>query len=283
MSVAVNRSALARGKTTGFFALERHVRSLERSIDFYVRGLGFTCERHHGEHALAADVILTLGQERIALSAVENAEEVIAQVPGPDVRFQHLAIVTRDMSMAVQRLQVLAPIPITRGRPQRLPRASGGATAFKFRDPDGHPLELIEFATGQCPDRWRHRAGNDETLGIDHAAISVSRVEQSIGFYCGLGFSVQTRQVNRGVEQGRLDGLDELEDVEVEVVALVASGPPSVHLELLAYAKPAAFGQRRDKRAPSRAADCLTWFGAPSMTCFADPDGHVNRVIARPP
>ena len=33
--------------------------------------------------------------------------------------------------------------------PQLLPASSGGVTAYKFRDPEGHPLELIAFPPGR--------------------------------------------------------------------------------------------------------------------------------------
>lgn len=271
------------GATTGFCALARHVRSLERSIDFYVRGLGFAVEQRQSGGPLPADVMLTLGEERIALYAMQNIEDEVPRVLGPDVRFQHAAIVTGDMTTAFQRLQVLAPDPITSGGPQRLPEASGGATAFKFRDPDGHPLELIEFAATQCPDRWRSRLGNHKTFGIDHAAISVSQVEKSIGFYRGFGFSVQTRQTNCGVEQARLDGI-ELDDVEVEVVALVPGGSPGVHLELLAYRNPISIGgPAGDKSLVAGATDLLVWLGAPPRTFFADQDGHRHGLLLPPP
>lgn len=39
-------------------------------------------------------------------------------------------------------------------RGARLPESSGGVTAFKFRDPDGHPLELLAFPDGKVPSRW---------------------------------------------------------------------------------------------------------------------------------
>ena len=280
--MAVNPNAATVGRTTGFFALARHVRSLERSIDFYVRGLGFSVAQRPSEGPLFADAILALGEERIALYARRGIENEIPRVPGPDVRFQHAAIVTSDMMAAFERLQVMTADPITIGGPQRLPEASGGATAYKFRDPDGHPLEFIEFAATQCPDRWRDRSGSDNTLGIDHAAISVSQVEQSISFYRELGFSIQTRQTNRGVEQGRLDGL-ELDHVEVEVVALVPGGSPGVHLELLAYRKPTSSRWPAGHRcSPAASTDLLVWLGAPPRTSFADRDGHRHSILLPP-
>lgn len=273
---------------TGFNALVRHVRSLERSIDFYVRALGFAVQTHESAATQTAqraaacqgEVILALGNERIALHQMPSDCGPVRRVSGPDVRFQHVAIVTADMQAAYHRLQALSPEPITRGGPQTLPAASGGATAFKFRDPDGHPLELIAFA--DPPDRWRARAAEALTLGMDHSAISVSDVGQSIAFYCGLGFQVGARQVNRGPEQARLDGLDESRDVEVEVVSLIPGGAAGFHLELLGYRQPAAVcGAVADAlSAAVDRADCLVWTGAPAAYHGNDPDGHRLRLEA---
>jgi catechol 2,3-dioxygenase-like lactoylglutathione lyase family enzyme len=273
-----------------FALLERRVRDLERSIAFYVDGLGF---RRLGDAvALAGErpgVLLGLGDERMVLCPVPAGVDGATVFAGPDVRFQHAAIVTRDMAAALRRLRAQAPgalVPITHGGPQRLPEASGGAMAFKFRDPDGHPLELIEFATGRTPERWRGRAGGEPTLGIDHVALSVAQVERSIAFYVGLGFGVGARQVNVGPEQARLDGLDTPgmgpDGVTVEVVALLPPGPPGVHVELLAYRHPMPFVPAVPDAATRAMADRLHWIGATTGGTFEDPDGHGHRWAAAP-
>ena len=41
--------------------------------------------------------------------------------------------------------------PISPDGRVRLPDNSGGVTAYKFRDHDGHPLELLEFPQGRIP------------------------------------------------------------------------------------------------------------------------------------
>lgn len=269
-------------RVSAFLALERHVRVLQRSIDFYVQGLGFHLVAPDGDRRIRADAVLALGDERIALLVMPPGREGAAVVDGPDVRFQHVAIVTCDMTAALQRLERLermALVPITRGGPQRLPEASGGATAFKFRDPDGHPLELIAFAAGHVPERWQTRACEQPTLGIDHAAISVSQVERSIDFYRGMGFQVRARQRNVGAEQARLDGLD---TAEVEVVALEIPGSTGAHLELLAYRQPTPRSMKAVVPAADagRFVDRLAWAGTPAPRALADPDGHLHRLAA---
>ena len=58
-------------------------------------------------------------------------------------------------------------MPITVGGPIRLPCASGGARAFKFRDEDGHPLELLEFHPEDRP-----RAGAENDSGVSSASTT---------------------------------------------------------------------------------------------------------------
>ena len=90
-------------------------------------------------------------------------------VPGWDPLFQHFAIVVSDMTAAYANLQALHNwTPISTDGPQILPPSSGGVTAFKFRDPEGHPLEMLAFRPGATPAHWAFRSGN-LCLGIDHS------------------------------------------------------------------------------------------------------------------
>jgi catechol 2,3-dioxygenase-like lactoylglutathione lyase family enzyme len=211
--------------------IELTVSDLTRAERFYVDALGFTVTNRD---AVDPGMEAILDARRIQAVALQRGGQTLVlqafDPPGAsfppnhqscDQSFQHFAIPVADMADAYARLQPLSPTPISHS-PQQLPARSGGATAFKFRDPDGHPLELIQF-----PDR------HDD--GIDHSAIVVADAERSIAFYRDqLGFRVASRQINTGPEQ---DHLDNLVDVAVEVVALVAH-QPTPHLELLAYRKP---------------------------------------------
>ena len=53
---------------------------------------------------------------------------------------------------------------------------------FYFKDPDGHPLEILEFPTGKGNPKW-HRETEDLFLGIDHTAIVVKDTEASLELY----------------------------------------------------------------------------------------------------
>ena len=60
--------------------------------------------------------------------------------------------------------------------PQRLPdwnKNAGGIKAFYFKDPDEHPVEILQFPEGKGDPKWQ-RASDRLFLGIDHTAIVVS-------------------------------------------------------------------------------------------------------------
>ena len=123
---------------------------------------------------------------------------------------------------------------ITKGAPVLLPPNTGSVTAFKFRDPEGHPLELIFFPPDIGDPVWQKPG--EGIVGYDHTAMSVMDVDRSIAFYTGLlGFRVGGRSLNQSPEQDRLDGLI---GCEVDVVALEPASAATPHVELLHYRRP---------------------------------------------
>jgi catechol 2,3-dioxygenase-like lactoylglutathione lyase family enzyme len=149
-----------------------------------------------------------------------------------DLDFQHFAIVAADIRLAYERLSATPGWrAISTDGPQRLPAESGGVTAFKFRDPEGHPLELLAFPPRQVPSRWRAPRGSAPCLGIDHSAIGVADTARAANFYERLGLRVASRSLNVGPEQARLDGVPE---PLVEVTAL-SPRRATPHIELLCY------------------------------------------------
>jgi catechol 2,3-dioxygenase-like lactoylglutathione lyase family enzyme len=94
--------------------------------------------------------------------------------------------------------------------PQRLPdwnTAAAGIVAYKFHDPEGHPLELLQFPPDKGEARW-HQAATGPILGIDHSAIGIADTAASCGFYRELlGLAAGGDGVNSGPEQDGLDGI----------------------------------------------------------------------------
>lgn len=175
---------------------------------------------------------MRLGQQEIAL--IDGRPPGLpypANVAGWSPLFQHIAIVVSDMASAYQRLSAIPGwSPISTAGPQVLPPASGGVSAFKFRDPEGHPLELIAFPPDAIPTQWQ--LGSDSCcLGIDHSAVSVANTATSIAFYESLGLSRSGGSLNIGPEQVNLD---DVPNAVVEVTTLTpAQSTP--HVELLGY------------------------------------------------
>ncbi|WP_298253482.1 VOC family protein [Bradyrhizobium sp.] len=247
----------------------------DRLARFYCE-LGFTAEQHQGipDEEIAvlgldgtgARLSLRLGAQRVDLDSFETrGKPYPSGVTSADLCFQHLALVSDDAHAAWARATTAGAAPISTRGPVTLPASAGGVTAVKFRDPEGHPLELLQFPPGN---RWRGTG----ILGIDHSAISVSDIGASCRFYEKLGLSVQHPTLNSGSTQVALDGLP---DVEVGVVPMMprADGP---HLELLAYQTPTGrpSGQLR---ANDVAATRIVW-AADRRALVRDPDGHLHLL-----
>lgn len=239
----------------------------------------------NGAGDLALSTTLSLGQQQIELLQFACAGRPYPQgTRSSDLLFQHAAIVVADMNEAFRQLSAVAGwTAISRGGPQTLPVKSGGVTAFKFRDPEGHPFELLAFPPAKLPAQWKHGDSHRVFLGIDHSAISVANTEGSVAFYEALGLSVSGGSVNTGIEQERLDALS---NPRVTVTALSA-GVSAPHLELLCYRQrgtPAlAIPRVRDNDVAatrtvwqSRAA-CGPGEAKPTSKMLVDPDGH--RVV----
>jgi catechol 2,3-dioxygenase-like lactoylglutathione lyase family enzyme len=235
--------------TVGIMRLLRvglNVSDLDRSSAFYRDALGFSIferqsyQRIAGYSIAGSGVRVRTGRVKLGLQEIELRQFDPPGLPYPedstasDLWFQHCAIVVHDMADAYERLQRHGPVAITQGGPQRLPPAAGSVVAYKFRDPDGHPLELIHFPLGSGDARWQAKSPMP-TLGIDHSALSVSDAARSIAFYQTLGLSMTSRQTNTGPAQNRLDGLL---DVRVDVIAMSPVETLTPHVELLSYNNP---------------------------------------------
>lgn len=221
------------------------VRDLPRMEAFYRDAFGFA---RVGGGELSSTLLRLLGvPEAAARSSLlrlgaEHLELVQFDPPGRaypsdgtarDPWFQHIAIVVADMGAAYDRIRRLSIRPISESGPQRLPSDAGSVIAFKFRDPESHPLELIQFPPEAGDPVWRRSARGRLFLGFDHSAVAVADVARSQTFYAShLGMSELSRSINHGPEQCRLDGLRG--DV-VDVVGLAPAAAVTPHLELLGY------------------------------------------------
>jgi catechol 2,3-dioxygenase-like lactoylglutathione lyase family enzyme len=223
----------------------------------------------------AERMVLSLGDAIIELLEFDHPGQPYPPELSPyDTRFQHLGIVVTDMHRAMERLShTTGWAAISRGGPQQLPQKDGGVTAFKFRDPDGHPLEFLKFAAGTTPLHWRKsiRLG---ILGIDHSALSVADTTRSVHFYESLGLAPSSRALNQGIEQEHLDGVSA---PVVDVISLTALDP-TPHIELLHYHTKAR-ATHEAMRSHDGAATRLVFVACDTTIhgdnrLIQDPDGH---------
>ncbi|GJD62508.1 VOC family protein [Methylobacterium frigidaeris] len=261
----------------------------EALATFYREVLGFT----HAEAPPVSDfsavtgldgararvVPLRLGDQRLDLVAVTPAGRPYpGDVPGFSPLFQHCAIIVSDMEAAHARLSAHPGWrPISTNGPVRLPASSGGVTAFKFRDPEGHPLEFLAFPPESMPETWRRPGATDPCLGLDHSAISVAETARSAAFYESLGLRVASRSLNRGPEQASLDAVA-APTVEVTGLGFPDGQPP--HIELLCYRgdlpRPASDLAVNDVAA-TRLVVAMTDSDALAAACAT----HAGRLVSR--
>ena len=243
------------------------VSNMERALAFYTGVLPFVkmsdTEVAGRPYELLTSVFgarsrivrLMLGSEQIELTEflAPKGRPMPADVRANDRVFQHIAIVVHDIDKAYARLRGHDVVHASTG-PQRLPDwnpNAGGISAFYFRDPDGHFLELIEFPPDKGLPQWR--AGGDVLfLGIDHTAIVVRDTDAALALYRDtFGLTVAGESENYEVEQEHLNNVF---GARLRITALRAPRGPGI--ELLEYLAP-----RDGRPAPTdlRANDIAHW------------------------
>jgi catechol 2,3-dioxygenase-like lactoylglutathione lyase family enzyme len=180
---------------------------------------------------------MKLGDESIELVQflAPRGRAIPADSRSNDLWFQHIAIIVSDMDRAYQVLRENRVEHASTG-PQRLPdwnKNAAGIKAFYFKDPDGHPVEILEFPEGKGAAKW-HKPSGRLFLGIDHTAIAVSNTESSLRFYRDvLGMRVAGESENYGTEQEHLNNVF---GARLRITALRAAAGPGI--EFLEYLTP---------------------------------------------
>ncbi|WP_242154108.1 VOC family protein [Sphingomonas sp. BAUL-RG-20F-R05-02] len=211
---------------------------------------------------------MRLGEATVELDRYDQSGRAYPRdVNAASICFQHLALVTDDVEAAWSEARSAGATPISDAGPVTLPESSGGVTAIKLRDPEGHPLELLSF-----PDAAEKGWRGSGMLGIDHSAIVVSDRAESEAFYTAHGLTCGDATLNQGSEQAALDGL---ESPVADVVPMKPAAPPP-HVELLHYhqspgasSKPIAVNDI--------AATRIVWHHGPPAL-LRDPDGHLHQT-----
>jgi len=247
--------------------IEITVSDLDRSVKFFTEVLTFRKVSEletHGEAyerlqgvfgARVRQATLVLGDEQIQLTeylAPRGKGRPEAQRSN-DGWFQHIAIIVSDMDSAYARLRRFRVEHASTG-PQTLPDwnpNAGGISAFYFRDPDGHALEVLQFPKSKGDPKWQRK--DRLFLGIDHTAIVVDDTEKSLAFYRDvLGLTVAGGAENWGAEQERLNNVF---GAHLRITSLkAAGGGPAI--EFLEYLAPK---DGRPYPGDARANDLIHW------------------------
>jgi catechol 2,3-dioxygenase-like lactoylglutathione lyase family enzyme len=229
--------------------IQMTVADMDRSVDFYAHVLTFekvsdtevageNVEQLFGVFGARVRVVkMALGDEAIELVQflVPRGRAIPPDSRSNDLWFQHIAIIVRDMGQAYRILRQNNVEHASTG-PQRLPdwnKNAAGIKAFYFKDPDGHPVEILEFPQDKGAAKW-HKAGTQLFLGIDHTAIAISDTESSLKFYRDvLGMRVAGESENYGTEQEHLNNVF---GARLRITALRAPVGPGI--EFLEYLTP---------------------------------------------
>ncbi|MCH7570682.1 MAG: VOC family protein, partial [Deltaproteobacteria bacterium] len=230
-------------------AIGMTVSDMDRSVEFYsevlpfekvsdVEVYGTAYEHLLGVFGLRIRVVrMKLGDEFIELTEylTPKGRPVPADSRSHDRWFQHIAIIVNDMDRAYQWLRQNHVVHVSTA-PQLLPdwnKNAAGIRAFYFKDPDGHPLEVLQFPPDKGDPKW-HQTTNKLFLGIDHTAIVVGDTENSLKFYKdSLGLKVAGTSENYGTEQEHLSNVF---GARIRITSLRAVRGPAI--EFLEYLTP---------------------------------------------
>jgi catechol 2,3-dioxygenase-like lactoylglutathione lyase family enzyme len=227
------------------------VSDLDRAVEFYQQALGFrkVAERTITDRnydyltgvfgTRVRSATLALGDESIELDQylAPAGQPIPVDSRSNDLWFQHFAVVVSDMDKAFEHVRRFSVQSIS-SAPQTIPesnKAAAGIKAYKFKDPDGHPLELLWFPSDKGRAKWQQADGR-LFLGIDHSAIGIASTERSTAFYHDLiGLNVAGGTVNTGMTQEQLDNAF---GAVVRITGLRPERVESPGLEFLQYITP---------------------------------------------
>jgi len=288
------------------------VEDMDRSVAFYTGVLDFKVVGDETAGGASYDslqgltgtslrvVRLQLGDEYLQLTQylTPRGRPAPTNARSNDRWFQHVAIIVSDMDSAYARLRRFKVTEVSAG-PQLLPKTipnAAGIRAFYFKDPDGHPLEVLQFPADKGDPKWHERTER-LFLGIDHTAIVVRDTRRSLAFYRdALGLRIAGESMNFGTEQERLNNVP---GARLHITGLRAATGPGI--EFLQYLRPGDGRPYPDDERPNDIVHWQTTVAVPDLATAAravrqggyrvvsvgvgnglivrDPDGHAIQLV----
>ena len=270
------------------------VSDLDKSVAFYQQALGFSKLSETVVSDREVDTLTGVFGTRVRSARLQLGHEYVeleqfvapkgAPIPTDsrsiDLWFQHFAVVVSDMDKAYAHVAAFGVVSIS-SAPQTIPasnQAAAGIKAYKFRDPDGHPLELLYFPPDKGRARWQDKSRL--FLGIDHSAIAVSSTERSTAFWRDLvGLKVAGGSVNTGTTQEQLDNAF---GAVVRITGLRPQLEESPGLEFLQYLTPAGGRPAPLDQRPNDLAATRTVVAVDDLPALADKLQAANVAFISP-
>jgi len=176
---------------TAVDAVGMTVSDMDRAVDFYSRVLSFgkvsdvevwgdRYEHLEGLFGLRMRVVrMRLGDESVELTEylTPKGRPIPLDSRSNDRWFQHVAIIVSDIDRAYQLLRKNRVQHASTG-PQRLPdwnKNAAGISAFYFKDPDGHTLEILQFPQTRAIPSGTSQTANSFWASITRLSWSVTR------------------------------------------------------------------------------------------------------------
>jgi catechol 2,3-dioxygenase-like lactoylglutathione lyase family enzyme len=249
LSLASSAPAQTPAWVDGVGSIGITVSDMDRAVEFYSKVLTFEktsdteisgddVEHLEGVFGARIRVVrMKLGDEFIELTEylAPKGRPIPLDSRSNDRWFQHIAIIVSDMDKAYALLRQ-NKVEFASSGPQKLPdwnKNAAGISAFYFKDPDEHPVEILQFPPDKGAAKW-HRPSDKLFLGIDHTAIVVWDTDASVKFYRDLlGMHVAGESENYGTEQEHLNNVF---GAHLRITALRAASGPGI--ELLEYLAP---------------------------------------------
>src|SRR2546426_4604288 len=321
LALASHSSAQRNPLVQGVDAIGITVTDMDRAVDFYSKVLTFekvsdtevageNYEHLEGVFGLRMRVVrMRLGDEFIELAEylAPRGRPIPVDSHSNDRWFQHIAIIVNDMDKAYARLRQ-AKVQHASSGPERLPdwnKNAAGISAFYFKDPDEHPVEVLQFPPDKGAEKWR-RPTNKLFLGIDHTAILVWDTDASLKFSRdGLGLRVAGQSEDYGTEKEHLNNVF---GAHLRITSLRGASGPGIELleylaprdgrpfppderandivhrqtVLLAYDARAAARQVREAKVSFVSSEVVAnlnrELGFPKAFAVRDPDGHAIEI-----